>query len=243
MPQRLQLIFLLHLLTSSERSRRQQVRRKRPFQNARVRGHALPLCLSFPDSIMHAQHTHKPGAPESGTGISQHERRRSVCGAMTCAPPAERAHGLHRHNMRNALVSLFETPIPQSDATARTVLSKVLGNPAINFDKPLLDFTSNHHLEFLARPGTPSCVWETPAHKAGNTRTVLDPIIHDGHENVIDFIGKHCIPPLALLVCTEAALLQHTSLCWMANASSTPPSFPTWTSFISTSCLRTYSVL
>ena len=42
--------------------------------------------------------------------------------------------------MRNALVSLFETPIPQSDATARTVLSKVLGNPAINFDKPLLDF-------------------------------------------------------------------------------------------------------
>ena len=169
---------------------------------------------------------------------------RSACHFLTpCALPAERAHGLHRHNMRNALVSLFETPIPQSDATARTVLSKVLGNPGINFDKPLLDFTSNRHLELLARPGTPSCVWETPAHKAGNTRTVLDPIIHDGHENVIDFIGKHCIPPLALLVCTEAALLQHTSLCWMANTPSSPPSSPTWTLFTSTSCLRTYSVL
>ena len=91
--------------------------------------------------------------------------------------------------MRNALVALFETAVIQSDTTARTVLSKVLCNPGITFDKPLLDFTSNRHLEALTRPGTPSCVWETQAHKAGNTRTVLDPIIHGGHEHVIDFIG------------------------------------------------------
>ncbi len=102
--------------------------------------------------------------------------------------------------MRNVLVALFETPVPQSDTSARTVLSKVLCNPGITFDKPLLDFTSNRHLEALARPGQPSCIWETPEHKAGNTRTVLDPIIHDRYEHVIDFIGTHCIPPLALLV-------------------------------------------
>jgi hypothetical protein len=100
---------------------------------------------------------------------------------------------LHRHTVRDALVALFETLVPESETTARAVLSKVLCNPAIIFDKPILDITSNRHLEALARPGMPSCVWETRAEKVANVRTVLDPIIHDGHENVTDFIGTHCI--------------------------------------------------
>ena len=94
--------------------------------DARCQEHALPLYVSFPDSMR---------------------------------APAERAHGLHRHTMCDALVALFETAVPESEKTAppaRTVLSKVLCNLAIAFDKPILDFITNRHLEVLARPGTPS---------------------------------------------------------------------------------------
>ena len=61
--------FPVAFAASSGRSRRQQVRRKRPFQNARVRGHALPLCLSFPDSMRASRRT------RSWTASSQHAQR------------------------------------------------------------------------------------------------------------------------------------------------------------------------
>jgi hypothetical protein len=68
-----------------------------------------------------------------------------------------------------------------------------MGNPAMVFDRPILDFTSIPGLEALSRPGTPSCVWETKEKRATMARTVLDPIANQGHENLVDFIGKLCM--------------------------------------------------
>ncbi len=104
--------------------------------------------------------------------------------------------------MCDALVALrlfdrLESPVPETQTTARTVLWQVLGNPQIAFNKPIPGFTSNRSLEALSKPGTPSCVLETRANlkTKENARMVLDPIIHACHENLIDFIGKHCVEP------------------------------------------------
>ena len=63
-------------------------------------------------------------------------------------------------------------------------------NQDLNFEQPLFNFETNDHFRALCRgQGIPSVVWETKDKKAANARTVLDPIVHDGHEIIVDFIG------------------------------------------------------
>ena len=74
--------------------------------------------------------------------------------------PAERALGKHRSEMRDALVALFEVPVPEGNKVGREVLTIVMGNNALTFDKPILDFVSNQHLSALTKPGVSPVVWE-----------------------------------------------------------------------------------
>jgi hypothetical protein len=88
------------------------------------------------------------------------------------------------------MVALFESPVPASDKVGREVLTCVLCNPDLNFKQPLFNFDTNDHLRALIRgQGIPSVVWETSEKKKANARSVLDPIVHDGHEIIVDFIG------------------------------------------------------
>jgi hypothetical protein len=100
--------------------------------------------------------------------------------------------------IREALIALFESPIPDGDAVGKAVLAQVLGNPAIDYDHPILEFANNPHLSALSKPGVPSIVWETSTKRANNVRTVLDPITTEGHELLLEFIGKSYI-----LLCTS----------------------------------------
>jgi hypothetical protein len=90
---------------------------------------------------------------------------------------AERAHGKHRIDIREALLELFERPVLASSSVCREMLTRVLGKKDINFDKPIFDFVSNPHLGALLRAGVPPLVWETKEKMAANARTVLDPIM------------------------------------------------------------------
>ena len=64
---------------------------------------------------------------------------------------ADRAVGRHRIEMRDALIKLFEEPIPESYKAGRKVMEAVLGRPLT--DKPVLCFSSNQNLTTMAKPG------------------------------------------------------------------------------------------
>ncbi len=57
---------------------------------------------------------------------------------------------MHRIHVRDALTALFETPVSASNVVGRKVLTRVLCNPSINFDKQILDFSNDSHLEAMA---------------------------------------------------------------------------------------------
>ena len=101
---------------------------------------------------------------------------------------AERALTRHRTDLRNVLISLFESPMPDTDTVGKEVLTRVLGQP-MDWSKKIIDIASNPHLSALARPGVPPIVWETKDRKASNARTVLDPISNAGQEVLLDFLG------------------------------------------------------
>ena len=107
---------------------------------------------------------------------------------MSCR--AERAHGKHMIALRNALIELFESPVPESNPVGREVLTRVLGKQDIDFAKPILDVVSNPHLFPLIRTGVPPIVWETKERMSTNARTVLDPITTPGQELLLEFLGK-----------------------------------------------------
>jgi hypothetical protein len=55
-----------------------------------------------------------------------------------------------------------------TNVVGRKVLTRVLCNSSINFDKPILDFTNNRHLEAMAAQPGDGCipvVWETKERK------------------------------------------------------------------------------
>ena len=146
--------------------------------------------------------------------------------AMTMRCSAERAPNSHRHVIRTALVALFETPVPASSKALREIITRVLHNPDVNFEQPIFDFTTNDHLRILDRgQGIQSVVWETKEKKAANAQSVLNPIVHDGHEVVVDFIGT-CSFKLAILWIVLIQAWQPISSWWMARRASTPPSSP-----------------
>ena len=82
--------------------------------------------------------------------------------------------------MRNTLISLFETSVPKTDLVGREVLTRVLAVKPSDFEKPLIDITTNVHLSGLSRPGVPPIVWETKERHSTRARTVLDPVATAG---------------------------------------------------------------
>ena len=115
-----------------------------------------------------------------------------------------RAINAHRRDIRNVLITLFEVPVPKTDHVSRTVLGRILCNPAEDYNDPLLDVKSNCHLSVLVSAGVPSCVWQDPLkHKAGY-KSILREIVNDGHELLADFIGTCCKDHFKyILICTE----------------------------------------
>jgi hypothetical protein len=94
---------------------------------------------------------------------------------------------VRRLKIREALIALFETPVPEDNAVGRTLLTRVLGPSPIDYARPVFDFKDNEHLSALKTPGHTPVVWETkPKAKA---RTVLDPIENEGQELLLDFLG------------------------------------------------------
>jgi hypothetical protein len=111
-----------------------------------------------------------------------------------CAPSsAERAMRNHRIDMRNTLISLFETPVPETDLVGREVLTRVLAVKPSDFEKPLIDIATNVHLQALIRPGVPPIVWETKERHNSRARTVLDPVATSGQRLLLEFLGTYFV--------------------------------------------------
>ena len=53
--------------------------------------------------------------------------------------------------MRKALIELFKRPVPATSEVERKVLTRLMGNPDIDFDQPILDLQNNVHLSVMAR--------------------------------------------------------------------------------------------
>ena len=88
----------------------------------------------------------------------------SLCCPYACSDSvslADRAVGRHRPEMRDALIELFQKPIPDSFKAGRMVMEEVLGRPID--DKPVFCFASNPVLAAMVKPGKSVCVWETKA--------------------------------------------------------------------------------
>jgi hypothetical protein len=86
-----------------------------------------------------------------------------------------------------------------TNVVGRKVLTRVLCNSSINFDKPILDFTNNRHLEAMAAQRGDGCipvVWETKERKESNAKTVLSSIKNEGQEILADFLGNDPPPYL-----------------------------------------------
>jgi hypothetical protein len=93
----------------------------------------------------------------------------------------------HRVTIRDVLLALFESPVPDDNTAGRTVLSRVLGPSPINFEEATFDFKDNAHLSALSKPGQNPVVWESKLKP--KPRTVLDPIETEGQEVLLDFLG------------------------------------------------------
>jgi hypothetical protein len=95
--------------------------------------------------------------------------------------------------MRNTLISLFEIPVPETDVVGREVLTRVLGVKPSDFEKPLIDITTNVHLSGLSRPGVPPIVWETKERHSARARTVLNPVATAGQRLLLEFLGMYFV--------------------------------------------------
>ena len=97
--------------------------------------------------------------------------------------------------MRNALIGLFENPVPPKCEVERKVLTRVLCKPNIDWDVPILDFKTDRHLRAMAtqRPDIRThVVWESS--KSLEAKTVLQNFRDDGQEHLGCFIGKFHSP-------------------------------------------------
>ncbi len=103
--------------------------------------------------------------------------------------PAERALRINRADIHNALIALFETPVPVTDQVGRQVLTHVLGANPSDFDKQLIDIAGNTHLTTLSRPSVPPIVWETKERYSSHARTVLKPITTAGQQVLLEFLS------------------------------------------------------
>jgi hypothetical protein len=109
--------------------------------------------------------------------------------------PADRAINAHRTDVRNALIGLFQNPVPASGDVERKVLTRVLCKQNINWDRPILDFKTDRHMGAMAkqRPDILApVVWESS--KTDDTKTVLQNFRDEGQEYLGGFIGEFHSP-------------------------------------------------
>ena len=95
----------------------------------------------------------------------------------------------HRADVRDALIRLFEEPVPESYKAGRLVLQNILGRDDLPLDRPILDFTTNPLLTALVRPGVTPIVWETKPRLSQGGKTVLEPLEGAGAELLMEFLG------------------------------------------------------
>ncbi len=107
---------------------------------------------------------------------------------MSCH--AVRAHVKHRIAVRDALIELLEAPLIESNTVGRSVLASTFGDQNVPFNKPVIDIASNPHLVPLINPGARPIVWETKLKRAQSFRSVLDPILTAGQEQLCVYLGK-----------------------------------------------------
>jgi hypothetical protein len=131
---------------------------------------------------------------------------------------------VHQVAIHNALIALFETPVPDDNAIGRTVFTRVLGPDPLDFGKLVFDFKDKEHLSALSKQGVSPVVWE--AKFKPSTRTVLNPIETEGHELLLDFLGGPSFQTFHhlnfigfLLACTHLLFILHrTCALWMAKS-------------------------
>ena len=95
--------------------------------------------------------------------------------------------GKHRRDMRDALIKLFEEPVPENYKAGRQVLHSILGRDDLPLDRPILCFATNPILSAMAKPGLTPIVWETKARLATGGKTVLKSMEGAGSECLLEF--------------------------------------------------------
>ena len=97
----------------------------------------------------------------------------------------------HRIDMRDALVKLFEEPVPENYKAGRQVLHSILGRDDLPLDRPVLCFATNPILSAMAKSGLTPIVWETKARLATGGKMVLESMEGAGSECLMKFLGTH----------------------------------------------------
>jgi hypothetical protein len=93
--------------------------------------------------------------------------------------------------MRDALVKLFEEPVPENYKAGRQVLHSILGRDDLPLDRPVLCFATNPILGAMAKPGHTPIVWETKARMATGGKSVLESMEGAGCECLVEFLGTY----------------------------------------------------
>ncbi len=96
---------------------------------------------------------------------------------------------IQREDIQTALIALFKSHVSETDQVSREVLSCVLGTKTSDFNRPIIDISTNPHLSGLSRQGVPPIVWETKERHSAHSRTVLDPISTAGQHVLLEFLG------------------------------------------------------
>lgn len=128
----------------------------------------------------------------------------------TLPAPADRSLAKHREAIRCALIALFEDPIPAAAGESRELLSAVLGNPDLDFSKPIFDLVNNVHLSPLVLRGSSPCVWEDKDLYEKGSRSVLTIAPHatPGQETFFDFLGMSCTYTVCTLYVGNIVILR-----------------------------------
>ena len=108
--------------------------------------------------------------------------------------------------MRDALVKLFEEPVPENYKAGRQVLHSILGRDDLPLDRPVLCFATNPILGAMAKPGFTPIVWETKAKVATGGKSVLESMEGAGSECLVEFLGTY-----SYILSTYFTVLVHTS--------------------------------
>lgn len=91
--------------------------------------------------------------------------------------------------MRSALIALFEKPVPAGQETERKVLTRVLCNTALPFDRPIFDFQEVLHLSAMARL-RPDLVQPVLWEASPESKSILTNLRSLEQEHVAAFLGN-----------------------------------------------------